>query len=76
MAGRGGIFHYVAHGDRAEWEALGWVHEHDLGPPHNAYSSLYRWAGKGPAKLPYLNDERERQLADFDAVFGTGGDGE
>lgn len=76
MAGRGGIFHYVKHYQRAEWEALGWVFERDLGPPHNFYGHLYKWAGTGPMRLPYLKEERDQQLADFDAVFGIGGDGE
>ncbi len=73
---KGGIFHYVKHSDAPQWEALGWVKAADLGQPHCNYSSLYKWVGTGPVKLPYLDAERDAQLRDLDELFGVGGDGE
>ena len=34
MTKKGGIYHYVPHDSRVEWEAHGWVHAADLGMPH------------------------------------------
>lgn len=75
---RGGIFHYVPHADRAEWEAAGWVHAADLGMPHSEYSALYKWVGGGKPVLPYLKEERDKQLADLDYIWPDPlvGDGE
>lgn len=84
---KGGIFFYVPHHRQAEYEALGWVFERDLGPPHGCYSSLFRWAGDGAPVWPqdhlFSAEENERdmasrdcQLRDFDDVFGVGGDGQ
>jgi len=61
---RGGIYHYVPHAHRAEWEAIGWVHAADLGLPN-----IYKWAGEGKPIMPYLAEEREKGLADFDYVW-------
>jgi len=50
--GRGGIFMYVAHHMAKEFEAAGWEYSDDLGPPHSAYSSLYKWVGEGEPIIP------------------------
>ena len=47
-----GIFFYVAHHMAKEFEAVGWVFSTDLGPPHCAYASLYRWEGEGTPIIP------------------------
>jgi hypothetical protein len=41
------IFAYVPHSRQRQFEALGWEFSNDLGPPHCAYASLYKWAGEG-----------------------------
>lgn len=41
------IFAYVPHSRQRQFEELGWEYANDLGPPHCAYASLYRWAGNG-----------------------------
>lgn len=69
MTKRGGIYHYVPHASRTEWEALGWVYASDLGLPHNQYSALYKWAGQGKPIIPYLDEERDKELEDFDYVW-------
>ena len=69
MASRGGIYHYVPHASRAEWEALGWVYASDLGLPHNQYSALYKWAGQGKPIIPYLDEERGKELEDLDYIW-------
>lgn len=78
MTNRGGIYHYVPHAQREQWEALGWVYANDLGLPHNQYAVLYKWAGEGKPIMPYLSEERDKELADFDYVWPdpAGGDGE
>lgn len=78
MSKKGGIFHYVPHADRAEWEEIGWVLASELGSPHGEYSALYKWAGKGKPIVPYLPDERDKELSDLDYVWPDplGGDGE
>ena len=45
----GGVqwFRYVRHGERAAYEARGWVFAADLGLPHGAYSLLMEWRGEG-----------------------------
>jgi hypothetical protein len=52
MTERVTYFHFVAHSRRAEFEALGWMLDVDLGPPHDSYSSLYRFAGEGEPTTP------------------------
>jgi len=58
--GRGGIFMYVAHHRAKEFEAVGWEYSEDLGPPHSAYSSLYKWVGEGEPVIP----EPRRKISD------------
>ena len=41
------IFAYVPHSRQKQFERLGWEFANDLGPPHCAYASLYKWAGEG-----------------------------
>lgn len=36
-------FAYVPHHRQKEFEALGWVFDADLGYPHAAYASYYKW---------------------------------
>lgn len=78
MKNRGGIYHYVPHPNRAEWEAQGWVHAADLGSPHSEYSSLYKWAGEGKPVIPYSAEERDKQLNELDYIWPDpiGGDGD
>ena len=41
------IFAYVPHSRQKLFEELGWEFSTDLGPPHAAYASLYKWTGDG-----------------------------
>lgn len=45
-------YKYVPHHQQKKWEALGWSFHCDLGPPHAAYSSLYKWMGSGQPIVP------------------------
>jgi hypothetical protein len=45
-------YKYVPHHQQREWEAAGWVFDQDLGPPHAAYASLYRWGMDGEPVIP------------------------
>ena len=46
-------FAYVPHHKQKEFEALGWVFDADLGYPHAAYASYYRWPAElGDVKYP------------------------
>jgi hypothetical protein len=45
-------YFYVPYQFEAEFSALGWVFDSLLGPPHCAYSSLWRWAGEGEPAIP------------------------
>lgn len=45
-------YRYVPHHQQKMWEDLGWSFHCDLGPPHAAYSSLYKWEGNGPPVEP------------------------
>ena len=36
-------YKYVPHHQQKVWEEAGWVFERDLGPPHAAYASLFKW---------------------------------
>lgn len=55
-------YYFVPHHLREQYEALGWVFDSFLGPPHAAYSSLYRWEGEGEPKLP----TKEISIRDID----------
>lgn len=46
------IFAYVPHSRQKRFEELGWEYSTDLGPPHCAYASLYKWAGDGLPVYP------------------------
>ena len=46
------IFAYVPHSRQKHFEALGWEFSTDLGPPHCAYASLYKWMGEGLPVYP------------------------
>lgn len=46
------VFAYVPHSRQRQFEALGWEYANDLGPPHCAYASLYKWAGEGLPVYP------------------------
>lgn len=75
---QGGIFHYVSPEDAAEWESHGWVHAEDFLMPKREGQLVYKWAGNGPLTIPYLDSERNKQLADLDCIWPDpiGGDGE
>lgn len=45
-------YKYVPHHQQKVWEDAGWVFEKDLGPPHAAYSSLYKWPHKSAPIIP------------------------
>lgn len=46
-------FAYVPHHRQKEFEALGWVFDSDLGYPHAAYASYYKWPVElGEVKYP------------------------
>lgn len=38
-----GVYLYVTHSRRAEYELLGWIFAADLGPTHGSYSVLMEW---------------------------------
>lgn len=46
------VYAYVPHHRQKVFEDKGWVYEGDLGYPHAAYASLYRWAGDGLPVMP------------------------
>jgi hypothetical protein len=46
------FYKYVPHHQQKLWESLGWTFHCDLGPPHAAYSSLYKWEGSGKPVVP------------------------
>lgn len=78
MSKRGGIYHYVSDVYRLEWEAVGWVQADDFLMPPKDGQLVYKWEGSGPIRIPYLDEERNRQLADLDCIWPdpVGGDGE
>jgi hypothetical protein len=63
---------FVAHHDRSQWERLGWVYLYDE-DRNAAVGSVYAWSGAGAPEYPaddlFLKMDREKQLADFDAVW-------
>jgi hypothetical protein len=46
------VYAYVPHHRQKVFEDKGWVYEADLGYPHAAYASLYRWDGEGLPVMP------------------------
>ena len=75
------IYKYVPYSEEKRWEAVGWVYAQELGPPHAAYASLWMWPHDGEPVIPETEDlfakaEREKNVRDFDEIFGLGGDGE
>ena len=46
------VYAYVPHHRQKVFEDKGWVYDGDLGYPHAAYASLYRWAGEGLPVMP------------------------
>lgn len=46
------VYAYVPHHRQKVFEEKGWVYENELGYPHAAYASLYRWAGDGLPVMP------------------------
>ena len=44
-------FHYISRDNIPAWEALGWKVK-EIGPPHDSYSILGEWTGKGPPIKP------------------------
>ena len=45
-------YKYVPHHQQKAWEEAGWVFDKDLGPPHAAYASLFRWPHKTEPVMP------------------------
>lgn len=45
-------YKYVPHHQQKVWEDAGWIFEKDLGPPHAAYSSLYKWPHNSEPIIP------------------------
>ena len=45
-------FHYIPRAHQKEWEALGWKVT-EIGAPHDSYSTLGEWIGKGPPTKPH-----------------------
>jgi hypothetical protein len=45
-------YKYVPHHQQKIWEEAGWVFDKDLGPPHAAYASLFRWPHKTAPIMP------------------------
>jgi len=59
---------YVPHHKQKQFEALGWVFDADLGYPHAAYASYYRWPAElGEVKYP---GEAAPSLSDEDYQMG------
>ena len=46
------VYAYVPHHRQKLFEDKGWVFDQDLGYPHAAYASLYRWNGDGLPVMP------------------------
>lgn len=62
-------FAYVPHHRQKEYEALGWVFDADLGYPHAAYASYYKWPPElGEVKYPR---ELNEQLAEDHQLGGA-----
>lgn len=45
-------YKYVPHHQQKAWEEAGWVFDTDLGPPHAAYASLFRWPYDSEPVMP------------------------
>jgi hypothetical protein len=45
-------YKYVPHHQQKVWEDAGWVFERDLGPPHAAYASLFKWPLESAPVIP------------------------
>jgi hypothetical protein len=45
-------YKYVPHHQQKVWEEAGWVFDKDLGPPHAAYASLFRWPHNSAPVMP------------------------
>ena len=58
-------FAYVPHHKQKQFEALGWVFDTDLGYPHAAYASYYRWPAElGEVRYP-PSDIDHQQIEDY-----------
>jgi len=66
---------YVPHSDIDVYERLGWEFVDFLPPPLGGWAQLYRWPHDSEPALPE-EEQRKKNVADFDALFGLGGDGE
>ena len=52
-------FAYVPHHRQKEFEALGWVFDTDLGYPHAAYASYYKWPIElGEVRYPHADSKQ------------------
>ena len=58
-------FAYVPHHRQKQFEALGWVFDADLGYPHAAYASYYKWPNElGEVRYP-SNDIHQAEPEDY-----------
>jgi hypothetical protein len=55
-------YKYVPHHQQKIWEELGWSFHAYLGPPHAAYSSLYKWMGSGLPVVPNTQIEINKKI--------------
>ena len=58
---------YVPHHKQKQFEALGWVFDTDLGYPHAAYASYYRWPNElGEVRYPIDDPSRIKEKVKYD----------
>lgn len=55
-------YKYVPHHQQKMWEDLGWSFHAYLGPPHAAYSSLYKWMGSGAPVVPDIQINMKKKI--------------
>ena len=63
-------FKYVRHADKAAFEALGWIFDNPLGPPHGFYAALYRWPHASPPILPQTSNDFP-EIRDYNQLVET-----
>lgn len=61
-------FAYVRHGERAAYEAAGWVFDADLGATHGVWSVLMRWTGAGAPPALGRPEKAGFEFLPFDAL--------
>lgn len=66
-------YRYVPHHQQKKWEDLGWSFHAYLGPPHAAYSSLYKWMGSGVPVEPEAQIDIVKKI-DMEKLDATDGE--